>query len=119
VPQPVVGILTDDAKSYSRPRFTEEAAALGLTTRFLDPSHFDLLVDAKQLKTFYRNRPLPAPAAFMARTGSDTGRFAQAIIDGYSVIEVNSGPGFEGFEKATGINVAAEILRYTRFRLGM
>jgi len=28
VPQPVVGILTDDAKSYSRPRFTEEAAAL-------------------------------------------------------------------------------------------
>jgi RimK family alpha-L-glutamate ligase len=296
VPQPVVGILTDDAKSYSRPRFTEEAAALGLTTRFLDPRHFDLLVDAKQLKTFYRNRPLAAPDAFMARTGSDTGHFAQAIIkqmestpgvavinsldsilrsrdkllahqllaqagipfprtvlarqpsdvtkmvrlvggppvilklisgthgkgvmlgrdideiqasletvwalnqtlliqefvaesagtdlrvivvggralgcmrrmaklgrfranvhqgalvepypmnetlewlalratevmgldisgvdlvegrDGYSVIEVNSGPGFEGFEKATGINVAAEILRYTRFRLGM
>ncbi len=296
MPLPVVGILTDDAKSYSRPRFTEEASSLGLTARFLDPSHFDLLVDARQLKTFYRNRPLPAPAAFMARTGSDTGQFAQAIIkqmestagvavinsldsilrardkllahqllaqagipfprtvlarqpsdvtkmvrlvggppvilkltsgthgkgvmlgrdideiqasletvwalnqtlliqefvaesagtdlrvivvggralgcmrrtaklgrfranvhqgalvepypmnetlewlalratevmgldisgvdlvegrDGYSVIEVNSGPGFEGFEKATGINVAAEILRYTRFRLGL
>ncbi|MRS12247.1 MAG: RimK family alpha-L-glutamate ligase [Actinobacteria bacterium] len=36
---------------------------------------------------------------------------------GYSVIEVNSAPGFEGFEKATGINVAAEILRYVRFRM--
>ena len=39
--------------------------------------------------------------------------------DGYSVIEVNSGPGFEGFEKATGKNVAAEILRYVNFRIGM
>lgn len=36
---------------------------------------------------------------------------------GYSVIEVNSAPGFEGFEKATGVNVAAEILRYSRFRM--
>jgi RimK family alpha-L-glutamate ligase len=36
---------------------------------------------------------------------------------GYSVIEVNSAPGFEGFERATGRNVAAEILRYVRFRL--
>ena len=38
--------------------------------------------------------------------------------DGYQVIEVNSAPGFEGFEKATGKNVAAEILRYALFRLG-
>ena len=37
--------------------------------------------------------------------------------DGYSVIEVNSAPGFEGFERATGVNVAAAILRYVRFRL--
>lgn len=36
---------------------------------------------------------------------------------GYSVIEVNSAPGFEGFEQATGMNVAAEILRYVRFRM--
>lgn len=78
--EPVVGILTDAAKSYSRPRFAEEASALGLTVRFLDPSHFDLLVDAKQLKTFYRNRPLTPPDAFMARTGGETGQFAQAII---------------------------------------
>lgn len=35
------------------------------------------------------------------------------------VIEVNSGPGFEGFERATGINAAAEILRYALFRLGL
>ena len=37
--------------------------------------------------------------------------------DGYSVIEVNSGPGFEGFEKATGVNVAAETFRYAAFRI--
>jgi RimK family alpha-L-glutamate ligase len=37
---------------------------------------------------------------------------------GYQVIEVNSGPGFEGFEKATGKNVAAEMLRYAKFRIG-
>jgi ribosomal protein S6--L-glutamate ligase len=37
--------------------------------------------------------------------------------DGYRVIEVNSAPGFEGFEKATGRNVAAEMLRYVRFRI--
>lgn len=38
--------------------------------------------------------------------------------EGYAVIEVNSAPGFEGFEKATGCNVAADTLRYVRFRLG-
>jgi glutathione synthase/RimK-type ligase-like ATP-grasp enzyme len=36
---------------------------------------------------------------------------------GYSVIEVNSAPGFEGFERATGVNTAAEIMRYVRFRM--
>lgn len=35
---------------------------------------------------------------------------------GYSVIEVNSAPGFQGFEKATGVNVAGQIMRYIRFR---
>jgi glutathione synthase/RimK-type ligase-like ATP-grasp enzyme len=35
---------------------------------------------------------------------------------GYSVIEVNSAPGFEGFERATGVNVAREMLRYADFR---
>ncbi|MHB1324078.1 MAG: ATP-grasp domain-containing protein [Coriobacteriia bacterium] len=35
---------------------------------------------------------------------------------GYLIIEVNSAPGFQGFEKATGVNVAAEIMRYVRFR---
>jgi RimK family alpha-L-glutamate ligase len=37
---------------------------------------------------------------------------------GYSVIEVNSAPGFAGFERATGIDVAAELLRYLEFRMG-
>ena len=34
----------------------------------------------------------------------------------YAVIEVNSAPEFEGFERASGLNVAREILRYARFR---
>ena len=32
--------------------------------------------------------------------------------DGYSVCEVNSAPGFSGFEQATGLNVARDILEH-------
>lgn len=39
--------------------------------------------------------------------------------DSYMVCEVNSSPGFEGFEKATGINVPKEIFNYLRVRLGI
>jgi RimK family alpha-L-glutamate ligase len=80
VADPVVAFLTEDRVSYSRTRFGQEAPALGLGTRFLDPQHFDLLVDAKAPRTYYRNRPLAMPAAFVARTGSDTTPFARAII---------------------------------------
>jgi len=38
--------------------------------------------------------------------------------DGYVVCEANSAPGFEGFEAATGINVAAEIIKYAKSKLG-
>lgn len=38
--------------------------------------------------------------------------------DDYKVCEVNSSPGFEGFEKATGLNVPQEIYHYIRVRLG-
>lgn len=37
----------------------------------------------------------------------------------YLVNEVNSSPGFKGFEKATGINVPKEIYHYIRVRLGL
>lgn len=37
--------------------------------------------------------------------------------DNYKVCEVNSYPGFEGFEKATGINVSEEVYRYIQVRL--
>jgi ribosomal protein S6--L-glutamate ligase len=47
---------------------------------WLDPQHFDLLVDAETPKTYYRSRPFPTPAAFVPRTGSDTTMFARAII---------------------------------------
>ena len=32
--------------------------------------------------------------------------------EGYCVCEVNSAPGFSGFEQATGLNVAREILEH-------
>lgn len=37
--------------------------------------------------------------------------------DSYRVCEVNSAPGFEGFEEATGVNVPQEIYNYIRVRL--
>ena len=37
--------------------------------------------------------------------------------DSYRVCEVNSSPGFEGFEEATGVNVPQEIYNYIRVRL--
>jgi len=36
----------------------------------------------------------------------------------YVVCEINSSPGFRGFEKATGLNIPQEIYRYIRVRLG-
>ncbi|MBC8388001.1 MAG: RimK family alpha-L-glutamate ligase [Actinobacteria bacterium] len=37
--------------------------------------------------------------------------------DNYRICEINSYPGFEGFEKATGINVAEEVFKYIQVRL--
>ena len=37
--------------------------------------------------------------------------------DGFLVCEANSAPGFEGFEQATGINVAKKIIDYSRSKL--
>lgn len=37
----------------------------------------------------------------------------------YKVCEVNSSPGFEGLERATGINVAAQIMDYVKLRMGV
>lgn len=38
--------------------------------------------------------------------------------DGYKICEANSSPGFEGFEKACGMNIAKEIVKYASFRIG-
>jgi RimK family alpha-L-glutamate ligase len=75
-----VAFLSDERRPYSRVRLEEEAPALGLSVSWLDPQHFDLLVDAETPKTYYRSRPFPTPAAFVPRTGSDTTMFARAII---------------------------------------
>jgi len=37
---------------------------------------------------------------------------------GVFLCEINSSPGFEGFEKATGLNVPQEIYHYVRVRFG-
>ena len=37
--------------------------------------------------------------------------------DGYLIVEVNSAPGFEGFERATGVRVAEEIVRLAADRM--
>lgn len=37
--------------------------------------------------------------------------------EGFRVCEVNSSPGFEGFEEATGINIPEEIFAYIKVRL--
>jgi RimK family alpha-L-glutamate ligase len=43
------------------------------------------------------------------------------LFDGehFKVCEVNSAPGFEGLEKATGVNVPQQIYHYIRVRLGL
>jgi RimK family alpha-L-glutamate ligase len=79
-PSPVIAFLSDERRPYSRTRFEEEAAPLGMTVSWLNPQHFDLLVDAEEVRTFYRSRALSAPRAFVARTGSDTTMFSRAII---------------------------------------
>ena len=38
-------------------------------------------------------------------------------MEGYKICEVNSGPDFKGFEKATGLNVAQLIYQYIQDRL--
>ncbi len=91
---PVVAFLSDERRPYSRSRFEEEAPDLGLSVSWVDPQHFDLLVDAAAPRTYYRSRPFATPAAFVPRTGSDTTMFARAIIrqmeSDSAVVVVNS-----------------------------
>lgn len=77
---PTVAFLSAEKRCYSRTRFEEEAAPLGMRVAWLDPQGFDLLVDAEVPRTFYRSRPFRQPAAFVPRTGSDTTLFARAIV---------------------------------------
>lgn len=39
--------------------------------------------------------------------------------DHFKICEVNSSPGFEGLEQATGMNIPAEVFSYLKIRLGM
>lgn len=39
--------------------------------------------------------------------------------DGYKICEANSAPGFEGFEKYCGINVAAHIAEYIKYKISL
>lgn len=78
--QPVVAFLSIERRPYSRVRFEEEAPGLGLSVTWLDPQHFDLLIDAGAPRMFYRTRSLAMPQVFVPRTGSDTTMFARAVI---------------------------------------
>jgi RimK family alpha-L-glutamate ligase len=101
----VVAFLSDERRPYSRVRFTEEAGALGLSVSWLDPQHFDLLVDAESPRTFYRSRPLTAPAAFVPRTGSETTMFARSIIR-----QMESTPGVVVVNSADSVMAARDKL---------
>ncbi len=39
--------------------------------------------------------------------------------NGYKICEANSAPGFEGFEKYCGIDVASQIAEYIKYKIGM
>jgi len=85
---PTVAFLSAEPRPYSRKRFEAEAPELGLCVSWLDPQHFDLLIDAEAPRTLYRARAFAMPAAFVARTGSDTTHFARAIVR-----QIQSAPG--------------------------
>lgn len=67
--------------------------------------------------------PLTEELEWLALQAAEAMRLDVAGVDivedaaGFKVIEVNSAPGFQGFERATGVNVAGAILRYAKFRL--
>jgi ribosomal protein S6--L-glutamate ligase len=76
-----VALLTDERKCYSVGRFREEATSTGVTVGVFDPSHFDLLVEPTGPTTYYRNKRLAPPGAFLPRTGAETTMFARAVIN--------------------------------------
>jgi RimK family alpha-L-glutamate ligase len=39
--------------------------------------------------------------------------------DGYKICEANSAPGFEGFEKYCGVDIAAQIAQYIKYKLSL
>jgi RimK family alpha-L-glutamate ligase len=100
-----IAFLSDERRPYSRARFEEEAKALALTVSWLDPQHFDLLVDAEEVRTFYRSRTLSTPDAFVPRTGSDTTMFARAIIR-----QMESTPGVAVINSSDAIMAARDKL---------
>lgn len=102
---PAVAFLSDERRPYSRVRFEEEAKPLGLSVSWLDPQHFDLLVDAEEVKTFYRSRAFSTPEAFIPRTGSDTTMFARAIIR-----QMESTPGVVVINSSDAIMAARDKL---------
>jgi gamma-F420-2:alpha-L-glutamate ligase len=66
--------------------------------------------------------PLDDQAAFIATESAKVLDLDIAGVDllidhnGYKVCEVNSAPGFKGFEEYCGVNVAKEILTYATFK---
>ena len=39
--------------------------------------------------------------------------------EGFRICEINSAPGFQGLEKATGLNIAAEIVHFVEQKINL
>ena len=77
---PHVAFLANEQRSHTRERLECEASAAGVRLSWLQPRHFDLLVDPEGSAVYYKTRRLATPDAFMSLTGADTTLFARAVI---------------------------------------
>jgi ribosomal protein S6--L-glutamate ligase len=102
---PTVAFLSAEKRPHSRARFEQEAPGLGLSMSWLDPQHFDVLIDGSESRTYYRSKTYQAPQAFIARTGSDTTAFARAIIG-----QMEAAPGTMVVNSSTAIMAARDKL---------
>ena len=70
-----------------------------------------------------RSYPLDEDIIYLSRTSAHTLGLEIAGVDllfdgnGYKICEVNSAPGFEGFERYTGIDVASRIVKHCCHRV--
>lgn len=102
----MVAFLSEESRSHSRSRLSEEASGLGIRVAWLHPQHFDLLIDSSDPRVFYHARRMELPDAFMALTGADTTLFARAVIQ-----QMESATGVAVVNSADAIDRARDKLQ--------